>query len=266
MNNRRISVVLYSLCCLMLSHVAHADLIHITSGNFYYTGTNDVADLEASGDLIGHGTSSVDFGVGICDPAFPNPFLPPGQDPDEFGLGCPANNISFEGRTNAGPTPTGTFNMGTITFFNGDVGSIVEFVTSLRFEVSSVTCDTDTGCDESTTKSGDTLLNFELTVNSLTDIVGSSDSFCMVTDLGAGPEICAWVPEFDTHSFDLIGQFGSLNVVDIVPTSGGGFVTQGRDPNQNIIHARVNEPGSALLLALSALLAIRSRRYKKGQI
>lgn len=233
---------------------AFAGLIHSTTGKFSYIGINELADLEASGDLVGSGTSYLSIGIGICDPAFPNPFRPEDQDPDLFTLDCPANNIAFHGVTDNGDIPPGLFNMGRVTFFNGDVGAYIELVQYLELEISAQSCDTDAACETLSSRAGATTLSFAWTGNTASDLNASADGFCLTTLLGTGPELCAWVREFETQSFDIIAEFGSLNLIDIIPASRGGFVTQGRNPIANIVHqTQINEPGVFSIFFLSIL-------------
>ncbi len=228
----------------------NASPIFQTTGVFNFDGILEEQELaERDGDITGVGTSVVTTGIGICDPNFPNPFAPD----------CPPNTISFSGVDGIGDFPGDTFTMGTVSFFNGDIGAINLFIQSLELEITAINCDTELGCDPDSQRSGSTTLSFVLTDNNQEDIIASADGFCLTTLLGQGEELCAWVPEFDTQSYDIIAQFGSLNIVDIIPVTNGGFVTQGRDPTKDVIHTTIPEPSNVLLFSTALLVLLRLR-------
>lgn len=85
---------------------------------------------------------------------------------------------------------------------------------------------------EARSASGTAKLAFINTPNS-DDPIASADSFCLAFDDGTR---CAWVKENQSAIFSLVGRLGSLEFVDLVPSPDDeGFVTQGTDPNTNIV-------------------------------
>jgi len=219
-------------------------------------------NVTASGEASGIGTADLAFATGICDPAF----LPPSGcgSATEIVLAGESNKISFDGLgLRSGAIPTGSFLIGEVTFENNDITWLSFIIDSLFLEVSAIECDAlGENCDESTRHNGSTEIEFAFTDNIPGDLVASADSICLTTELGAGEQLCAWVPEFDVASFSIYGRFGSLVVEDLVPSSPGGFVTIGTDSKQNIKYSRVPEPSTLAILVLG-IVSLFSRKIKK---
>lgn len=263
---------LFLTLLMLTSNYVHADMIYTTTGFFSYVGDNDPLELIEVGDLSANNTSNMNIGVGICDPNFPNPYRPVDAPEGEWVLdACPPNNIKFEGVTGVGDYPRDTFKMGTITFFNGDVGSYVELISKLELTISVSVCDDSQFVECSSqpiVKSGTTPLTFSYTNNDVNDIIGSSDAFCLTTELGQGDELCAWVPEFSTVSFDIIAQFGSIILKDITPSSEGGIVTVGQSPKENVKYSTIDgpKPFGIFVVSLMLIFMMRTDRLFKSKM
>ncbi|WP_289030370.1 hypothetical protein [uncultured Paraglaciecola sp.] len=224
-------------------------------------------NLEASGDAFGLGSSDIEFAVGICDPNFPPPDGCGGATSVERG--GESNKLSFDGLgLREGGIPTDSFLVGEFTFANNDITWDSFVIQSLFLEVSAIECDLfGENCDESTRHSGTTELTFAFTANDPNDLSASADSVCLKTELGLGDDLCAWVPEFSSESFEIYGRFGSLIVEDIVPSSADGFVTIGTDSSQNIKYSAtaIPEPSGIALIGLSCACLFQLSR-KQTQI
>ncbi len=216
--------------CLLSPFCANADFI--TVGTFeWFEPAGDQATSEALGNVSGLGTSSIEIGVALN--------------------GSERNQLDFTGISGEGDLPTDFFNIGSITAFNGDViYNGPPFPFPLVLDVSGQQCDDD-GLNCVEVLSGQTLIYNYFTINT-DDPVESADSFC--TEVLGGDLQCAWQFEQTTQSYDLIGQFGSLTILDIIPTSPGAFVTIGNDPTMNVIHSvPIPEPGTLPLFGLGLL-------------
>jgi len=173
--------------------------------------------------VTGVGTSDFTMGVGdLIDDGVNPPFV------------SPPNIFQFIGNTGPGILPTGAFNMGTLTMLNGNLATGA--ARSVELEISGFDCINEgPGCVPSGPKSGSALLNFELTGDPVGD--PQADGTCVLTT--GGEEVCAWTEELDTAVFAIVGAFGSLDIVEILPLSANGFVTVGRDQSANVTHLGV---------------------------
>jgi hypothetical protein len=216
----------------LMAPILHADPIFQTIGTFEWDATlGDQTAAENAGNVSGLGTSSATTGIGI--------------------RGSGPNLHDFVGVTGDGALPGEPFRIGNLTFFNGDIGFNVNgpFVDSILLDIVGLECDSNDPICPSV-NFGQVPLDFVFTPNIPNDPVASADSFCIVTFGGA--QQCAWVFEFDTKSFDILAQFGSLNVFEIIPVTPGGFVTIGQDPTMNVIRTALEpitidiKPGSDL--------------------
>lgn len=233
--NAWIPRVLATLFCFAPGY-GYADFI--TVGTFEWLDSiGDQATHEANGNIFGFGTSYVEIGI-----------------PAE---GFNPNMMEFTGVSGEGELPADFFNLGSITSFNGAIAFADPGLPDpipIILAVSGLQCDDD-GLNCVEVASGQTLIELVFRPNT-DDIFESADSFCMgVFDSIDDPiptSQCAWQFEETSHSFDLIGQFGSLIIRDIIPTTTGAFVTIGTDPTMNVIRA-VPEPATLALFALGLL-------------
>jgi len=217
--------ILYAVITLGVFAPNYANADFLTVGTFeWFDAAGDQAESEALGNVSGLGTSSIEIGIPLG--------------------GSGRNLMEFTGTSGDGELPTDFFNIGSITAFNGDIiydGPPFPF--PLVLQVSGQQCDSD-GLNCVEMASGQALLFNFLTINS-EDPISSADSFCM--EVLGGDFQCAQIFEQTTKSFDLTGQFGSLTIMDIIPTSPGAFVTLGFDPTMNVIRSVVTidiKPGS----------------------
>ena len=168
----------------------------------------------ASGEVTVSGTFS--------DPIGEVDLIVTGLGTSFFTYGTPQpTTLNFVGSSRSGQLPSGSFTLGSLEMFNGAIFSGTG-ATSVNLNVSA---------DDGTTQvSGTAIIEFINRPN-VPDPLEASDSFCLQFD---GQTKCAWVLEGESAVFDLVGQVGSLNFVDLLPTSvGSGFVTIGTDPTTN---------------------------------
>ena len=232
---------------LLISVSAQAAPIYITSATFEWPGGDPVAaaEAEAAGNIAGLGTDDLDLGIGI--------------------RGSAPNNLTFTGVTGTGSLPTGNFNAGSLSIFNGAIAFNQNraFTRDVVLRVTGTECIDDPVLGQICTPTavGDVLLALTITRNT-SDPVASADGICIT--VASGDEQCAWQFEQTTQTFDIIGAFGSFTVNSIIPTSPGAFVTVGRIPTQNIIRSvPVPEPSVLSLLGIGFLMAAVTRQRRR---